>query len=176
MTPPTPSVTPPVTPPVTPDPVIAEIWRRRYLGAPVDPLIYGFGGARNFFEAYKEPTAARGGYFDADQYFADGGLVTPQNPPAMPTVSAFPTMAFTDGQGPVGTIAQPPGLLPSDSVGSDAPHASPMAPSPAAASPGFSVLQQVLGSRNANASPALSTVSQNPNVGYALGKSPLSKL
>jgi hypothetical protein len=120
--------------------------------------------------------ANRGGYFDADQYFADGGLVAPQNSPAMPTVSAFPTMAFTDGQGPVGAIAQPPGLMPSDAVGFDAPYASPMAPSPAAASPSMSVLQQTLGSRNTNASPALAPVPQNPNVGYALGQSPLSRL
>jgi len=120
--------------------------------------------------------AHRGGYFDADQYFADGGLVTQKNPPSAPTVSAFPTMAFTDGQGPVGAIAQPPGLVPSDAVGFDAPYASPMAPSPAAASPSMSVLQQTLGSRNANASPALAPVPQNPNVGYALGLSPLSRL
>jgi hypothetical protein len=119
--------------------------------------------------------ANRGGYFDADQYFADGGLVTQKNPPSAPTVSAFPTMAFTDGQGPVGAIAQPPGLVPSDAVGFDAPYASPMAPSPAAASPSMSVLQQTLGSRNTNASPALAPVPQNPNVGYALGLSPLSR-
>ena len=138
---------------------------------------YGAGPETVYFRPWsREVAAADGGYFDADSYFADGGLSPPQNRPAMPTVSAFPTMAFTDGQGPVGTIAQPPGLLPSDAVGSDAPHASPMAPSPAAASPGLSTLQQPLGSRNTNASPAMAPVPQNPNVGYALGQSPLSRL
>jgi len=122
------------------------------------------------------PGYGRGGYFDADRYFADGGLVTPQNPPSMPTISSAPTMAFTDGQGAVGNIAQPPGLLPSDAYGSDAPHASPMAPAPAAAAPGLSSLQQAIGSRNTNASPVVAPVPQNPNVGYALGLSPLSSL
>jgi len=130
-------------------------------------------GVKNWTMA---PVAARGGYFNADQYFADGGLVTAQNPPSMPTMSSTPTMAFTDGQGSIGAIAQPPGLLPSDSYGSDAPHASPMAPAPSAAAPTLSPLQQLIGSSNANASPTLAPVPQNPNVGYALGMSPLSSL
>jgi hypothetical protein len=138
---------------------------------------YGSGAESVFFRPWqKEVAAADGGYFDADSYFSDGGLTTPSNPPSMPTTSSFPTMAFTDGQGPVGNIAQPPGLLPSDAVGSDAPHASPMAPSPAAAAPSMSTLQQTLGARNTNASPAMAPVPQNPNVGYALGQSPLSNL
>jgi hypothetical protein len=150
---------------------------REYVGG-VDPAhTYGSRGETLFFRPFqKEVTAADGGYFDADSYFSDGGLMTPSSPPSMPTMSSFPTMAFTDGQGPVGNIAQPPGLLPSDSVGSDAPHASPMAPSPAAASPSTSTLQQTLGARNTNASPAMAPVPQNPNVGYALGQSPLSNL
>ena len=138
---------------------------------------YGSGAESVFFRPWqREVAAADGGYFDADSYFSDGGLTTPSNPPSMPTMSSFPTMAFTDGQGPVGNIAQPPGLLPSDAVGSDAPHASPMAPSPAAAAPSMSTLQQTLGARNTNASPAMAPVPQNPNVGYALGQSPLSNL
>ena len=157
-----------ITPPLT----LPEILRRKYLGSASDPFRYGFGAEQTYYG----PAAADGGYFDADQYFADGGLVSPQNPPSMPTMSSAPTMAFTDGQGTIGAIAQPPGMLPSDSYGSDAPHASPMAPSPAAAAPGLSVLQQTLGSRNTNASPVVAPVPQNPNVGYALGQSPLSRL
>jgi hypothetical protein len=139
-----------------------------------DPAAAARAGVTNW--TYEPPKLARGGAFDADRYFADGGLVTPQNPPSMPTISSAPTMAFTDGQGAVGNIAQPPGLLPSDAYGSDAPHASPMAPAPAAAAPGLSSLQQAIGSRNTNASPVVAPVPQNPNVGYALGLSPLSSL
>jgi hypothetical protein len=150
---------------------------REYVGGVTPAKTYGSRGETLFFRPFqKEVTAADGGYFDADSYFSDGGLTTPSNPPSMPTMSSFPTMAFTDGQGPVGNIAQPPGLLPSDAVGSDAPHASPMAPSPAAAAPSMSTLQQTLGARNTNASPAMAPVPQNPNVGYALGQSPLSNL
>ena len=138
---------------------------------------YGSGAERTFFRPWtKEVAAADGGYFDADQYFADGGLTTPTTTPGMPTTSSFPTMAFTDGQGAVGSIAQPPGVMPSDAVGFDGPNASPMAPAPSAAAPTMSVLQQNLGSRNTNASPAMAPVPQNPNVGYALGQSPLSNL
>jgi hypothetical protein len=138
---------------------------------------YGSGAERVFFRPWtREVAAADGGYFDADQYFADGGLTTPTTTPAMPTMSSFPTMAYTDGQGPVGNIAQPPGVMPSDSVGFDAPTASPMAPAPSAAAPTMGALQQALGSRNTNASPTMAPVPQNPNVGYALGQSPLSTL
>ena len=120
--------------------------------------------------------SADGGYFDADQYFADGGLVQPLSPPTTPVVSAQPTMAFTDGAGAVGSIAQPPGLYQSDAYGSDAPHASPMAPSVAAAVPSFQPGLATLATPNVNASPTPSPIAQNPNVGYAVGNSPLSNL
>jgi hypothetical protein len=159
-----------VTPvPVTPRPPATM---RTYLGAATDPYTYGFGAER----AYYAPAAARGGYFDADQYFANGGLVSPLQPPSQPTVPPYPTMAFTDGGGPVGSIAQPPGLVASDAYGSDAPHASPMAPSVAASVPTMQPGLSTLAMRNVNASPAPSPISQNPNVGYALGQSPLSNL
>ena len=161
------TISPPVTP--LPPPTL-----RTYLGSATDPYSYGFGSERQYYGAV--PTAARGGYFNADQYFADGGLVQPLSPPTTPLVSAQPTMAFTDGAGAVGSIAQPPGLAPSDSYGSDAPHASPMAPSVAAAVPSMQPGLATLAVPNVNASPVTSQVSQNPNVGYALGNSPLSNL
>jgi hypothetical protein len=142
---------------------------RRYLGIRGDPTKYGFGAEQKFY-------AADGGMFDATQYFADGGMVQPLSPPTTPLISAQPTMAFTDGTGSVGSIAQPPGLAPSDSYGSDAPHASPMAPSVAAAVPTMQSGLATLSVPNVNASPVTSQVSQNPNVGYALGNSPLSNL
>jgi hypothetical protein len=145
---------------------------RKYLGAPSDPYRYGFGAERTFYG----PAAAQGGYFDAEQYFADGGLVQPLSPPTVPVVSAQPTMAFTDGVGPVGSIAQPPGLAQSDAYGSDAPHASPMAPSVAAAVPSMQPGLATLATPNVNAGPSPSPIAQNPNVGYALGSSPLSTL
>jgi hypothetical protein len=157
-----------VTPAVV-DP--ANATRRRYLGAGSDLYRYGMGPERTYYAA-----AAQGGYFNADQYFANGGLVSPMQPPSQSTVPPFPTMAFTDGGGPVGSIAQPPGLLASDSVGSDAPHASPMAPSVAASVPTMQPGLATLSMRNVNASPAPSPISQNPNVGYALGQSPLSNV
>jgi hypothetical protein len=165
----------PVTTTVT-TPKTRIIGGREYLGLG-NSNKYGSGAESVFFRPWqKEVAAADGGYFDADSYFSDGGLTTPSSQPSMPTMSSFPTMAFTDGQGAVGNIAQPPGLLPSDAVGSDAPHASPMAPSSAAAAPSMSTLQQTLGARNTNALPAMAPVPQNPNVGYALGQSPLSSL
>jgi hypothetical protein len=157
-----------VTPAVV-DPANATM--RRYLGAGSDLYRYGMGPERTYYAA-----AAQGGYFNADQYFANGGLVSPMQPPSQSTVPPFPTMAFTDGGGPVGSIAQPPGLLASDSVGSDAPHASPMAPSVAASVPTMQPGLATLSMRNVNASPAPSPISQNPNVGYALGQSPLSNV
>lgn len=165
----------PVTTTVT-TPKTRIIGGREYLGLG-NSNKYGSGAESVFFRPWqKEVAAADGGYFDADSYFSDGGLKTPSSQPSMPTMSSFPTMAFTDGQGAIGNIAKPPGLLPSDAVGSDAPHASPMAPSSAAAAPSMSTLQQTLGARNTNASPAMAPVPQNPNVGYALGQSPLSSL
>ena len=142
---------------------------RRYLGPASDPYRYGMGPERAYY-------SAEGGYFNADQYFANGGLVSPTQPPSQPTVPPYPTMAFTDGGGPVGSIAQPPGLAASDAYGSDAPHASPMAPSIAASVPTMQPGLTTLAMKNVNASPAPSPISQNPNVGYALGQSPLSNL
>lgn len=149
--------------------VTQEAILRRYLGAGTDLNRYGFGTERTYY-------SAEGGYFDADQYFANGGLVSPMQPPSQPTVPPYPTMAFTDGGGPVGSIAQPPGLAASDAYGSDAPHASPMAPSIAASVPTVQSGLTTLASRNVNASPAPSPIAQNPNVGYALGQSPLTNL
>jgi hypothetical protein len=138
-----------------------------------DPTKYGFGAEQQFYSA---PAAAKGGYFDATQYFADGGMVQPLSAPTVPLVSAQPTMAFTDGAGAVGNIAQPPGLTPSDSYGFDATTASPMAPSVAAAVPTMQPGLATLAMPNVNASPTPSPIAQNPNVGYALGNSPLSNL
>jgi hypothetical protein len=142
---------------------------RTYLGAASNPYAYGAGAERTYY-------SAEGGMFDADKYFADGGLVAPAQPPATSTAPPYPTMAFTDGGGAVGSIAQPPGMVASDAFGSDAPHASPMAPSIAASVPTVQPALQTLASRNANASPAPSPISQNPNVGYSFGLSPLSQL
>jgi len=129
---------------------------RKYLGAAANPSTYGYG------PAYK--------------YYADGGIVSPPRPPVQPTVASQPTMAYTDGQGLVGAVASPPGLLPSDSVGSDAPHTSPMAFAPAAAAPTLTPDEPMLATRNVNASPVAAPISQNPNLGYSLGMSPLARL
>jgi len=142
---------------------------RKYLGYGSDLYRYGMGPERKYY-------SAEGGFFDADKYFADGGLVAPAQPPATSTAPPYPTMAFTDGGGAVGSIAQPPGMVASDAFGSDAPHASPMAPSIAASVPTVQPALQTLASRNTNASPAPSPISQNPNVGYSFGLSPLSQL
>ena len=142
---------------------------RKYLGTASDPYRYGFGSERKYY-------SAKGGMFNADQYFADGGMVQPLSPPTTPLVSAQPTMAYTDGTGAVGNIAQPPGLAQSDAYGSDAPHASPMAPSVAAAVPTMQPGLATLAMPSVNASPTPSPIAQNPNVGYALGNSPLSNL
>ena len=152
----------------------ADTWRRQYMGAPDDIYHYGMGPEKTFYDMVKVPAAAQGGMFNADQYFADGGLVQPLSAPTTPLVSNPPTMAFTDGVGPIGSIAQPPGLPPSDTVGFDAANASPMAPSPAAAAPSIQPGLQSLAMSNVNATPAPSPIAQNPNVGYALGKGPLS--
>jgi hypothetical protein len=122
------------------------------------------------------PAAAQGGYFDADAYFAAGGLVSQPTPPMEPTVASQPTMAYTDGQGLVGAISAPPGLSPYNSVGSDGPHGSPMAFSPAAAAPTMTPDAPTLAMRNINSSPVAAPISQNPNLGYSLGMSPLSQL
>jgi hypothetical protein len=147
---------------------------RKYLGASNDPYHYGFGAERQYYGS--APAAAKGGYFDAEQYFADGGLVQPLSPPTTPLVPTQPTMAFTDGVGAVGSIAQPPGLAPSDAFGFDEASASPMAPSVAAAVPSMQPGLATLATPNVNANPVPSPIAQNPNVGYALGNSPLSNL
>jgi hypothetical protein len=134
---------------------------------------YGMGSENPF---YRAPAAAKGGYFDADAYFAEGGLVAPPKPPVQPTVAAYPTMAYTDGQGLVGAVSAPPALTPYDMFGSDAPHASPMAPAPAAAAPTMTPDSPLLAMRNVNATPVAAPISQNPNLGYSLGMSPLSRL
>ena len=146
---------------------------RQYLGLTGDPTKYGFGAEQQF---YSTPAAANGGYFDSEQYFADGGMVQPLSAPTTPLVSTQPTMAFTDGAGPVGSIAQPPGLSPNQSVGFDATTASPMAPSVAAAAPSVQPGLATLAMPSTNANPVPSQIAQNPNVGYALGNSPLSNL
>jgi len=161
-----PAATTPAATTITPAQIAAL---RKYLGAASNPYAYGAGAERTYY-------SAEGGMFDADKYFADGGLVAPAQPPATSTAPPYPTMAFTDGGGAVGSIAQPPGLVASDAFGSDAPHASPMAPSIAASVPTVQPALQTLASRNTNASPAPSPISQNPNVGYSFGLSPLSQL
>jgi len=125
---------------------------------------------------FYKPAAAKGGYFDADAYFAEGGLVAPPKPPVQPTVAAYPTMAYTDGQGLVGAVSAPPALTPYEMFGSDAPHASPMAPAPAAAAPTMTPDSPLLAMRNVNATPVAAPISQNPNLGYSIGMSPLSRL
>jgi hypothetical protein len=135
-------------------------------------LLYGYGKESSFYK----PAAARGGYFDADAYFADGGLVAAPTAPAQPTVASYPTMAYTDGQGPIGAIAAPPAMPASDLFGSDAPHASPMAPAPAAAAPTLTPDSPFLATQNVNATPVPAPISQNPNLGYSLGMPPLSGL
>lgn len=161
-----PATTAPATTTITPT---QDAALRTYLGAASNPYAYGAGAERTYY-------SAKGGMFDADKYFADGGLVAPAQPPATSTAPPYPTMAFTDGGGAVGNIAQPPGMVASDAFGSDAAHASPMAPSIAASVPTVQPALQTLASRNANASPAPSPIAQNPNVDYSFGMSPLSQL
>ena len=125
-------------------------------------------------------TAAQGGYFDADAYFAEGGSVssyTPASPPQAATTvdRSFPVMAYTDGQGPVGYVAAAPALTPYENVGRDAPIAMPAAPSAAAAAPQIEPVGPLSTFMNRNAQPTPSQISQNPNLGYSLGSGPLSK-
>jgi hypothetical protein len=94
-------------------------------------------------------------------YMAEGGM------------ASFPAMAYTDGQS---SIAMPPGLSPYDSAGADVLGASPMSPPPAAAAPNFTSPGPLSASMNANAGQFPSQISQNPNLGYSLGQSPLSRL
>ena len=129
---------------------------RVYLGLPADQYGYGFGGERAFY--------------------AEGGPVTAPNPPTQVMLSPMPTMAYTDGQGYVGAVAAPPAMSGYDMVGSDAPHASPTAPAPAAAAPSFMPPPQRAATYNTNASPVAAPISQNPNLGYSLGMPPLTGL
>jgi len=94
-------------------------------------------------------------------YMAEGGL------------ASFPTMAYTDGQA---SIAMPPGLTPYDTVGSDVMPVSPMSPTPAAAAPNLVSNGPLSAFQNQNAGQFPSQISQNPNLGYSLGQSPLSRL
>lgn len=94
-------------------------------------------------------------------YMAEGGM------------ASFPSMAYTDGQS---SIAMPPGLSPYESAGADVLGASPMSPPPAAAAPNFTSPGPLSASMNANAGQFPSQISQNPNLGYSLGQSPLSRL
>ena len=94
-------------------------------------------------------------------YMAEGGM------------ASFPTMAYTDGQS---GIAMPPGLSPYDAAGTDVLALSPMAPPPAAAPPNLSGTGPLSASMNVNAGQIPSQISQNPNLGYSLGQSPLSRL
>jgi hypothetical protein len=146
---------------------------RQMAALPTDLTRYGEIGPEAEF--YK-PKVARGGYFDADLYFAEGGPVTSPNPPTQTMLSPMPTMAYTDGQGSVGAVAAPPALSGYDMVGSDAPHASPTAPAPAAAAPSFMPPLQRAATYNTNASPVAAPISQNPNLGYSLGVPPLTGL
>jgi hypothetical protein len=161
--------------PVSPAAIAAAIAKEtgRSISIPeLNYLLYGYGNESSFYK----PAAARGGYFDADAYFANGGLVASPTPPVQPTVAASPTMAYTDGQGPVGAVAAPPAMAPSDMFGSDAPHASPMAFAPAAAAPTLTPDSPNLATYNVNATPVAAPISQNPNLGYSLGLPPLSAL
>lgn len=172
---------------LTPPPVPQEIDKGGLESPPIAaaPVLpkqiidwYRYGEAYpefGFYQTNRVPTpyAARGGHFDADAYFADGGLVSQPRAPVQPTVAAMPTMAYTDGQGLVGSVAAPPGLTPYDAYGSDAQHASPMAPAPAAAAPSFGGPLQALAARNTNAAPVPAPIPQNPNLGYSLGLSGL---
>jgi hypothetical protein len=166
----------PITGPTAPPTAPADAWGRKYQGIAGDPYQYGFSAEQNFYTPYKIPTAAKGGMFNADQYFADGGLVQPLTPPVQPPEASQPTMSYTDGQGALGSIAQLPGMPEYNTVGSDVTPASPMAPSPAAAAPSMRAGLSSLAMPNINAGSSISPIAQNPNVGYAVGNSPLSNL
>jgi hypothetical protein len=129
---------------------------RAYLASKANPYRYGYGAESS--------------------YYAEGGPVTAPNPPTQTMLSSMPTMAYTDGQGSVGAVAAPPALSGYDMVGSDAPHASPTAPAPAAAAPSFMPPPQRAATYNTNASPVAAPISQNPNMGYSLGLPPLTGL
>jgi hypothetical protein len=150
---PSPVVAAPNLPPLR---TLAQINPRAFLNLLSDPYRYGFGSEHAFY--------------------AEGGPVTAPNPPTQVMLSSMPTMAYTDGQGSVGAVAAPPALSAYDMVGSDAPHASPTAPAPAAAAPSFMPPPQRAATFNANAAPVAAPISQNPNMSYSLGTPPLTGL
>ena len=126
-------------------------YRRQYIPFAGDAEKYGIlGPEHEFYKMIEErrlkgvtgsdwvKVAARGGAVNADAYFAEGGMAySPQSPPPPGAMAdrSFPTMAFTDGQGAIGYIAEPPGLSPYQSAGRDGLMPMPHAPSPAAAAP-----------------------------------------
>lgn len=105
-------------------------------------------------------------YLLGQQNYANGGLVDPTRP----------TQAFTDGAFTPGYVSAPPGLTAYDSFGSDAMHASPLAPAPAASVPMLSMGYPMSMYMNKNAGPVASPVPQNPNVAASVGPGPLSRL
>ena len=123
--------------------------------------------------------AARGGAVDADAYFAEGGSVySPQSPPPQGATAdrSFPTMAFSDGQGTVGYMAEPPGLYGVETIGNDGLTPMPNAPSPAAAMPSFTPAGPLSAIQNKNAGPYASPIGQNPNLRYSFPTGPLSDI
>ena len=167
-------------------------YRRQYIPYAGDAEKYGLAGPEHeFYKMIEErrlkgstgadwvKVAARGGAVNADAYFAEGGMAySSQNPPQPGTVAdrSFPVMAFTDGQGPLGYIAEPPGLSPRQMVGHDGLMPMPNAPSPAAASPSMAPQGALSAIQNRNAGPFPSPIGQNPNLGYSFGNGPLSDL
>jgi hypothetical protein len=152
---------------------------------------YGLTGPEHvFFDTIQEKrltgsdepwvkVAARGGAVDADAYFAEGGAVySPQSPPPPGATAdrSFPTMAFSDGQGTVGYMAEPPALSQVDVIGQDGLMAMPNAPSPAASTPSLTPQGPLSAIQNRNAGPYSSPIGQNPNLGYSFPNGPLSDI
>ena len=167
-------------------------YRRQYIPFAGDAEKYGIlGPEHEFYKMIEErrlkgvtgsdwvKVAARGGAVNADAYFAEGGMAySPQSPPPPGAMAdrSFPTMAFTDGQGAIGYIAEPPGLSPYQSAGRDGLMPMPNAPSPAAAAPSMAQQGPLSAIQNRNAGPFPSPIGQNPNLGYSFGNGPLSDL
>jgi hypothetical protein len=167
-------------------------YRRQYIPFAGDAEKYGIlGPEHEFYKMIEErrlkgvtgsdwvKVAARGGAVNADAYFAEGGMAySPQSPPPLGAMAdrSFPTMAFTDGQGAIGYIAEPPGLSPYQAAGRDGLMPMPNAPSPAAAAPSMAQQGPLSAIQNRNAGPFPSPIGQNPNLGYSFGNGPLSDL
>jgi hypothetical protein len=116
------------------------------------------------------------GYNPENIQFAEGGQVSYKQPLQQTSYDqSFPITAYTDGQGPVGNIAVPPGLSGYSSAGFDNQVGSPLAPASPASAPSLSGVGPLSAYRNVNASPIQSQISQNPNVAYSLGIGPLSQ-